>query len=60
MDCADGYSSRVIKLDKFGEDENGKYELIEVQYEEPCGCHPETCCHGNGRRWASREYKKYF
>ena len=42
------------------EDENGKYKIEEEDREVPCGCHPETCCHGDGYKIRTRRTKKYL
>lgn len=53
----DSYDSILNKIND-GEDEKGKYKLMELIQEVPCGCHPETCCHFNHKTSYSTFYKK--
>lgn len=45
MSRMDRYSYNEYKTGRTGTDEIGKYEIIQVVREQPCGCHPETCTH---------------
>ena len=57
MGYVDDYDSYTTELEK-GTDDKGNYRLIQISYEVPCGCHPETCC-CSGRSWRSSKYKQY-
>jgi hypothetical protein len=54
----DSYDSFTTKLGE-GEDEKGKFTKYRLNYEVPCSCHPETCCHFDQTVWRSREFKQY-
>jgi len=50
-----------ISLDKeILEDEKGKYQIKKITYEAPCSCHPETCCHFDGKVLKFDEEKIYL
>ena len=52
-----GYSSTTEE--KVYEDEKGKYQIKHVTKEVPCSCHPETCCHFDGKVTHSYDEKVY-
>lgn len=52
----DSYRSNSQTI-RVGEDEKGKYKLMQINYEVPCGCHPETCCCRDGKKWDNRRYE---
>ena len=58
MDCLDSYESTLIEIGK-GKDEKGEYRLMKWIREIPCSCHPETCCHFEGKIITSSNYKQY-
>jgi hypothetical protein len=58
MSAFDSYDSYTAKLGE-GVDEKGKFTKYTHNYEHPCSCHPETCCHFDEKVWRSKEYKAY-
>ena len=58
MDCMDSYECTLIEINK-GQDEKGEYKLMKLIREIPCSCHPETCCHFDGKIKTSSKYKQY-
>jgi len=62
MADADSYSggSWTERTEKKGKDGKGEYEIHINHYKVPCGCHPETCSHFDGKTWTSYEYKVYL
>lgn len=48
-DCVGSYGFSSMMEDAIKEDEKGKYRTKHIFQEAPCGCHPETCCHFDGR-----------
>lgn len=54
-----GDEIKEIKTNKNGKDEKGEYEIVNVVGEEYCNCHPETCCHFDGKRSVNYEKKVY-
>jgi hypothetical protein len=58
MSAIDSYDSYTTKLEE-GVDEKGKFTKYRHNYEHPCSCHPETCCHFDEKVWRSEEYKVY-
>ena len=53
-----GYWSRTD--DKVLKDEKGEYQIKMITKEIPCDCHPETCCHFDGKKTISYEEKIYI
>lgn len=54
------YDSYSFTGSEILEDEKGKYKIKTIDEEKPCSCHPETCCHFDGKIWRSREEKVYL
>ena len=42
------------------EDDKGKYQWEVYEWYGSCDCHPETCCHFDGRKWKETRTKKYL
>lgn len=59
-DSLDSYRSWGNIEEEIYEDEGGKYQIFKVFYEHPCNCHPETCCHEDGKVLREREEKIYL
>lgn len=53
-----GYWSHTKK--EILEDEKGKYQIKKITKEIPCSCHPETCCHFDGKVTRTSEEKVYL
>lgn len=58
MGSIDSGESYIVK-GKEGKDKNGSYVEYTNNYQAPCSCHPETCCHFDSRIWKSETYRKY-
>lgn len=52
-----GYWSKMSEVIK--KDEKGNYKEKLVVKEVPCGCHPETCCHPDGK-WTKVFIEKHY
>ena len=59
-DCLDSYGYWSNTEEEVLEDEKGKYQIRKITYEHPCSCHPETCCHFDGKTIREREEKVYL
>jgi hypothetical protein len=59
-DSLDSYHSWSSIEEEIYEDKKGKYRIHKILSEYPCNCHPETCCHENGKVLREREEKIYL
>lgn len=59
-DSLNSYDYSFWVGDKVHEDEEGKYKIKYVSKEVPCNCHPETCCHFDGKVTRKYEEKVYL
>lgn len=57
IDNYDYYSSIKPEILK---DEKGKYQIKQIDEKRPCSCHPETCCHFDGKVWRTSTEKVYL
>lgn len=55
MDSMDSYGSGRNSNGKVFSKDGKLYIKVNYWHEEPCKCHPETCCHFNGRVTVSDE-----
>lgn len=58
MAAINHFKAYTTKLEK-GLDEKGNFQKYRYNYEQPCDCHPETCCHFDEKVWVTKEYKLY-
>lgn len=59
-DCLDSYDYHSFTKPEILEDEKGKYQIKQIDEERPCSCHPETCCHFDGKVWRTTTEKVYL
>lgn len=59
MSSIDSYYKGKPREIERGCDDRGNYVIYKQGHEEPCSCHPETCCHSDGKIWVIEKYKIY-
>lgn len=59
-DSLDSYGCWSSVSKEILEDDKGKYQVKKITEEIPCSCHPETCCHFDGKVLRSNKVKVYL